>query len=105
MYGFIQKLWDSGIEFILGFWDKLKEYFFDVIYYFYDLFLKICESIVNNISVPDVFRENANYFSHFSSDFYYLFVQLKLPICIAIILAAYFIRFLLNLIPGLFTRV
>ena len=28
MYGFIQKLWNNAIDFIFGFWDLLKEYFF-----------------------------------------------------------------------------
>ncbi len=105
MYGFIQKLWNNAIDFIFGFWELLKEYFFAVVFFFYDMFLKIFESVINTIPVPDVFKDNASFFSHFSADFYYLFNQLKLPTCIAIILAGYFIRFLLNLIPAAFTRV
>lgn len=99
----------SLVQSILGWfgklWDAFKGWCLDSIFNIFDSIVSVFETLISGIPVPDSWASGASVWGNIGSDAIWICNALYLPLCITIILAAWGIRFLLNLIPAAFTRV
>jgi hypothetical protein len=99
----------SLVQSVLGWfeklWDVFKSWVLDAIYSIFDSILSVFEALITGIPVPASWSAGGSVWSGLGSDAIWVANNLKLPLCITIIVAAWGIRFLLNLIPAAFTRV
>lgn len=105
MWSEIQQLITSVYEFFAGIFTAFKDWVLDIVFYIFDKVLSVVETFIRTIDFPEIWNTYSNIWSFLPDQFLYLFHQVKLDVCIAIIAGAYTVRFLLNLIPGVFTRI
>ena len=105
MWAVIQKIITNFFQFFLDAFNAIRDWFVDLIYFVFDSILSFFQSIIHGIPVPAIFTSNADFWSSTPGQFLYLFHACKLDVCLAIIAAAYGIRFAMNLVPSVFTRV
>lgn len=86
-------------------WDVFKSWVLDAIYNVFDSILSVFEALITGIPVPASWSSGASVWSGLGTQAIWFANTVKLPLCISIIMAAWGIRFLLNLIPAAFTRV
>ena len=76
----------------------------DAVYFVYDSLLTVFQTIITAIPVPASWAA-ADPWAGFPPQVYYILDAFNIGTCLAIIFAAWGIRFALNLIPAAFTRI
>jgi len=105
MWSEIQQLITSIYEFFAKVFSTFKDWILDICFYIYDQVLTVIQNLIQNIDLPEIWNTYSNIWSFLPDQFLYFFHQCKLDVCIAIIAGAYTVRFFMNLIPGVFTRI
>ena len=97
----VGKLWD----WFCGLWDVIKSWILDTCYAVVDTILKWASDAIKAIPVPDSWSQGAGFWGHVPSTALWILGELHFGLILSIILGAYTVRFLLNLIPSWATRV
>lgn len=86
-------------------WEAVKGWCLDAIYNTFDGVLTFFQVLIDGIPVPASWSSGTSVWGQLGSDVIWFANALHLPLAIGIIVAAWGIRFLLNLIPAALTRV
>lgn len=93
------------LEWFGGLWEGFKTWVLEQVYSIWDGLLTTVSAFFAAIPVPDAWAQAAGFWDTLPGQALYILGALKIHLVIAVIIGAYGVRFLLNLIPGLFTRV
>lgn len=88
----------------LAMWQAVKTFFVDLLFAIFDGVLSVLSDLASAIPVPSSWSQG-DVWGGLPSTFHFICSSLNIGTCFAIIAGAYGVRFLLNLIPGAFTRV
>lgn len=97
---FFQRIADWFVDWFLDALKWFVSFIFKTFFYLYDKFLTFFQDIIVNFPVPDAWA-NINPWSGFSGQILYLLDKFRIVEVLAILAAAWSIRFMLNRIPFL----
>lgn len=102
--GFIAAGIHKVLTWFADLWQVFKDFVVDVPYEILDNILTWFQELINSIPVPSVFNQG-DVWSGIGGNALWFCSALRIPTVIAIIVAAWGIRFIINLIPAALTRV
>lgn len=103
---FISYFWSQAVEFFTWAFDTIISFLIDIAYYIFDGFLIAVETIFNLIDFTQITTlSTLQSWTGLPDQTIWLLNYLNIPACLAFIIGAYTIRFLMNLIPSWATRV
>lgn len=105
MWAKILEIWNSLWSTCFAIIGAVKGWILDVVYQIFDALLSVFQSLVSAIPVPSSWASASGFWDAAPGQALYLAGLLHLPLCFSVILGGYGVRFALNLIPGVFTRV
>jgi hypothetical protein len=105
MWEYFVTIWNWFIQFIESIWVSVITYINNFFYNLFDGALWFIEELVTTIPVPVCWSSVSNPLATLPGVSLHIFSQIGIMQVLCIIGTAYGIRFLLNLIPGAFTRI
>lgn len=98
------KLFTFLRDMVVTVWTVIKTFVLDFLFALYDGFLSLFESLIMSIPVPASWS-TSNPLDSLPAQTLYVLYEIGLLQALAIILSAWLIRWVINLIPAAFTRV
>jgi len=85
--------------------EKIQQFFQWLTWWVYDLFLGLAEAAIDLVDVPQELFTSFMQWADLPPQVQYILTQIGIMQCVALLLTAISVRFALNLIPGIFTRI